>query len=148
MKKDKRKILITKLLRWLGITKPIELSAQERRWIKLLKGHYNQEYHLYSKGRREWPDVLKPMFNEVYGWSAEEHYQDFLNCMFSKLLSIHLKIKDEQSGYERQLENVFFASFYKSISRQEQPIERAISELCSLIQCTIVIKDGVPRFIL
>ncbi len=146
MKKDKKKILKAKLLRWLGITKLIELSEQERRWIKLLKGHYKKEYPY--KGH-EWTDVLKPMFNEVYGWTAEEHYQDFLNCMFNKLLEIHLKIKDEQSGYERQLGCIFSASFYKSISReQEQPIERAISELCGLIQCTTVIENEIPRFIL
>lgn len=146
MKTDKKKIIIAKILRALRFTKLIELSEQERKWIKLLKGHYKTEYP--SKGN-EWTDVLKPMFNEVYGWTAEEHYQDFLTCMFNKLLSIHLKIKDDKSGHDRELNSIFSASFYKSISRaQEQPIERAISELCGLIQLTIVIENGVHRFIL
>lgn len=146
MKKDKTKIFKAKLLRFLGITKPIDLSNQERKWIKLIKGHYENEY-LHTG--HEWTDILKPMFNEVYGWTAEHHYQAFLECMFMKLLEIHLKIKDDKSGHERQLYSIFSASFYKSISRdQELPIERAVSELCGLIQSTKVIENGVPRFII
>ena len=140
------KIIKAKLLRWSGITGRIELSEQERRWIKLIKGHYRVQYPY--KGD-EWTDVLKPMFNEIYGWAAEEYYRDFLNCIFNKLLEIHWKIKDDQSGHERQLLDIFSASFSKTISRrQELPIERAISELCSLIQCTTVIENGVNRFTL
>lgn len=146
MKSDKSKIFKAKLFRWLGVTKPIELSEPERKWIKLIKGHYKNEY--FHTGH-EWTDVLKPMFRQVYGWTAEDHYQDFLSCMFTKLLEIHLKIKDDKSGHERQLYSIFSASFYKSISReQELPIERAVSELCGLIQGTKVIENGVPRFIL
>ena len=134
------------MLRILRIKKPIALSEQERRWIKLLKGHYKTEYPY--KGH-EWTDVLKPMFNEVYGWTAEEYYQDFLRCIFNKLLEIHLKIKDDQSGSNRQLTDIFSAAFYKSISReQELPIERAISQLCGEIQCTTVIENGVHRYYL
>jgi len=89
------------------------------------------------------------MFNEVYGWTAEEYYQDFLRCIFNKLLEIHLKIKDDQSGSNRQLTDIFSAAFYKSISReQELPIERAISQLCGEIQCTTVIENGVHRYYL
>ena len=146
MKKDKKKILKAKLLRWLGVTKPITLSDQERHWIKLLKGHYKDKYP-YKGG--EWTDVLKPMFDEVYGWTAEEYYQDFLSCMFTKLLEIHLKIKSDYSGHEVQLKGIFYASFSKIVGRdQEQPIERAISELCGLIQNTLVIENGVHRFTL
>ena len=43
MKIDK-KIIKSKMLRILRIKKPIALSEQERRWIKLLKGHYKTEY--------------------------------------------------------------------------------------------------------
>lgn len=144
MKKDKNKIIKAKLLRWLGITKPIALTEQDVRWIKLIKGHYKDKYPY--KGN-EWTDFLKPMFNEVYGWTAEEFYQDFLRCMFNRLFEIFLKIKDDKSGYNRQLTDIFSAAFYKSISReQELPIERAISQLCAEIQYTTVIEDGVHRF--
>lgn len=36
----KRKNIINKILRKLRITKPIDLTPQEKDWIKLLKGHY------------------------------------------------------------------------------------------------------------
>ena len=71
-------IIKAKILRWLRITKPIALTEQEVRWIKLIKGHYKKEYP--SKG--EWTENLKTMFDEVYGWSADEYYRDFLNCIF------------------------------------------------------------------
>lgn len=144
----KAKIIKAKILRALRITKPIQLSPQEIKWIKLCKLHYRDDEKYKSKGR-EWTDTLKPMFNEIYGWTAEEHYKDFLHCMFNKLLEIHLKIKYDKSGYERQLELIFHASFYKSFVReQELPIERAISELCGLIQNNLVIENGVHRYYL
>lgn len=142
----KSKEIKAKTLRALGITKPIPLTYQEVRWIKLIKGHYDKDYKYDGV---EWTDLLKPMFNEVYGWTAEEFYQDFLACMFTKLMDIHLKIKEDQSGHNGQLYSIFSAAFFKSVSReQEQPIERAISEVCALIQNTIVFKDGVYRFYL
>jgi len=68
-------------------------------------------------------------------------------CMFNKLLEIHLKIKDDQSGSDLQLRNIFYASFNKQLSRnQEEPIERAIVELCALIQNTLHLRDGVRRY--
>ncbi len=51
--------------------------------------------------------------------------------------------------YEWQLNNIFNASFGRTISReQDLPIERAISELCGLIQCNEVIENGVNRYYL
>lgn len=144
----KAKIIKAKILRALGITKPIQLSPQEVRWIKLLKLHYRDDEKYKHKGK-EWTDILKPMFNEVYGWTAEEYYKDFLQCMFLKLLEIHLKIKYDQSGHENQLKEIFNASFYQSFRReQELPIERAISELCGQIQNNMVIENGVHRYYL
>ena len=90
MKKDKIKIIKAKILRALGITKPIQLSECDVKWIKLCKLHYKNDEKYKYEGR-EWTDALKPMFNEIYGWTAEEHYNDFLSCMFDKLLEIHLK---------------------------------------------------------
>lgn len=142
----KKKEIKAKLLRALGINKPIPLTYQEVRWIKLIKGHYKKEYPYIGD---EWTDLLKPMFNEVYGWTAEEFYHDFLACVFTKLMDIHLKIKDDQSGCNHQLYSIFSAAFHKSISReQELPIERAISEVCAHIQNTRVIENGVHRFYL
>lgn len=141
-----KKVTKAKILRALRITKPIALDKYEIQWIKLCKGHYKDKYPY--KGS-EWTDALKPLFNEIYGWTAEEYYYDFLNCMFLKLLEIHLKIKHDQSGHEHQLKEIFNRAFYKSVARsQELPIERAISELCGLIQCNQVIENGVHRYYL
>lgn len=122
---------------------PIPLTEQEVKWIKLLKGHYKDYYKYRYKGT-EWTDVLKPMFEDIYGYSPDEHYSDFLDCMFSKLLDIHFKISDNN---QTELRGVFNASFYKRISRQQElPIERAISELCGIIQGNIVVDGDTVRY--
>lgn len=146
--KIENKVLKAKLLRALGITKPIQLDKYEIQWIKLCKMHY-KDVEKYKPTGYEWTDILKPLFNEIYGWTAEDHYQDFLNCMFIKLLEIHLKISLDKSGHGRELKEIFNSSFHKGICRdQELPIERAISELCGLIQCNQVILNGVNRYYL
>lgn len=140
--KKQIKIYVNKLLRYLHITKPIFLSKQEQQWILLIKGHYKKEYPYVG----EWTETLKPMFDKVYGWTAGEFYNDYLNCIFGKLLSIHSKIATNYCK-ERELIEIFNASFSKSFSReQELPIERAISKLCGLIQCSLVFENGVNRF--
>lgn len=146
MKPSKYKIAKAKLFRWLKITKPIDLTPEEVRWIKLIKGHYRGKYNYRGN---EWTHVLEPLFESIYGWDPQEHYHDFLQCMFDKLLYIHLKINDDRSGTNLQLREIFYASFEKGVVRdQERPIERAISELCGQIQNTTVIKNGVKRFYL
>lgn len=138
-----KKVIIEKLKRFFGITKPIELSETEKKWVLLCKGHFNDKYPKTGN----WVETLKPMFEEVYGWSANEYYSDYLNCMFGKLLDIFLKIQDDQSGNNHQLRSIFYSSFEKSMVRdQERPIERAIAELCGQIQCTAVINNDVKRF--
>lgn len=124
---------------------PIELTEPEVRWIRLCKGHDWQTYPVQSQ---DWVQRLIPMFNEIYGWTAEEDYAGFLDCIFRKLLDIHLKIKLDESGRESQLQEIFKAAFGHSISRtQKLPIERAIAELCGLIQGNAVQdKDGKPRY--
>ena len=111
----------------------IELDKYEKQWILLCKGHLNDKY----PPRDSWVQTLKPLFLEIYGWDPDEdnNYHDYLNGMFNKLLDIHLKIKFDQSGTNLQLRGIFSAAFYKGISRDEElPIERAIAELCGLIQ--------------
>lgn len=86
---------------------------------------------------------------EIYGWNPDEHnnYRDYLNCLFNKLLEIHLKIIDDKSGTNLQLRGIFEAAFYKGIVREEElPIERAIAELCGLIQNNTVLEDGKNRY--
>jgi len=124
----------------------IELTRTEKDWIKICKGHFKTKYPY--KG--EWTETMKPMFMEVYGWNPDEdnNYLDYLDCLFNKLLEIHLKIVDDQSGTNLQMRGIFEAAFYKGISRdQELPIERAIAELCGLIQCNTVIEsNGEKRY--
>ena len=123
----------------------IQLDQYEKKWIKLAKGHYQKEYPFTGK----WANTLKPLFKEIYGWDPDEdnNYHDYLNCIFNKLLDIHLKISDDKSGTNRQLRGIFESAFYKGISRDEElPIERAISELCGLLQNNIVLEGGESRY--
>ena len=123
----------------------ITLTKYEKQWIKMCKGHFKDKYPYQDS----WVLTLKPLFVEIYGWDPDEdgNYRDYLNCIFNKLLDIHLKIALDQSGTNLQIRGIFEAAFYKSISRTENlPIERAIAELCGLIQNTLYLKDGEPRF--
>ena len=123
----------------------IVLNAMEKDWIKLCKGHFKEKYPWQG----EWTETLKQLFVVVYGWNPDEdnNYHDFLNCMFNKLFDIHLKIQDDQSGTNLQIREIFNAAFHKGLVRnQDLPIERAIAELCGLIQNNTVIEDGKPRY--
>lgn len=143
----KTKILKAKLLRFLKITKPIELSKYEIQWIKFSKFHYKDKYPMTGT----WIESAKDLFIEIYGWNPDEdnNYKDYLNCLFIKLLEIHLKIVSDHSGSNLQLRNIFDAAFYKGISNNaELPIERAICTLFGLIQNNTVIENGVNRYYL
>jgi hypothetical protein len=123
----------------------IQLTNPEKQWIKLCKGHYQSKY----PPQGQWTETMKPLFVKIYGWNPDEdnNYRDYLNCLFNKLLEIHLKIIDDKSGTNMQMRGIFEAAFYKGISRdQELPIERAISELCGIIQNNTVIEDGAHRY--
>ena len=123
----------------------INLSEPEKKWIKLCKGHYKYKYPY--KG--QWTKTMKPLFIEIYGWNPDEdnNYRDYLNCIFNKLLEIHLKIIHDQSGTNLQLRNIFEAAFNKGIySSQELPIERAIHALCGLLHNNLVIENGENRY--
>lgn len=141
------KIIKAKILRFLRIIKPIQLSKYDIQWIKMCKGHYKDKYP--STG--SWAQTLKPLFEEIYGWDPDEdnYYLDYLDGMFNKLLEVYLKIQYDQSGHNVFLKSIFSAAFYKSISREEElPIERAIAKLCCLIQNNLVVEDGVNRYYL
>ena len=137
------KRLKIKLFILLGIIKIIDLTDNEKLWIKLLKFHYRDKYD-YTGG---WLQIMKTPFEEIYGWSANVYYNDYLSCMFEKLFDIYLKIQYDCSGNNVHLKDIVKASFHKSITRdQESTIERVIVELCSKIQNTQVVINGIERF--
>lgn len=125
----------------------IELDKNEKRWILLIKGQLDENEYPY-KGK--FIDIMKKMFFEIYGWNPDEdnNYHDYLRCIFNRLLDIHNKISDDKSSSNNQLKEIFKASFYKGISNDsELPIERAVEELCGIIQGTSVLNsDGTKRF--
>jgi len=124
----------------------IQLSETDKIWIKMCKGHYKDIYPY--KG--SWVKTLQPLFIKQYGWNPKEdkNYNDYLACMFGRLLELQLKICDDKSGNNVQLKEVFSASFNKNPYRYSEAkgIERAIACLCGLIQCNTVIENGVARY--
>jgi len=115
----------------------IQLDKIEKKIIKFCKGHLWKEYPF----RGEWTESFKPLFLEIYGWDPDEddNYHDYLNGLFTKLLDLHLKIQDDRSGHNVQLKTIFEAAFHKGYIRTDDlPIERAISQLCGLIQNNLV----------
>jgi hypothetical protein len=122
----------------------IQLTNAESAIIKLCKGHLKEKYPFTGK----WVDTFKPLFREIYGWDSLNDYHGYLNALFNKLLEIHLKIQDDQSGSNHQLRSIFEAAFYKGIVRDDElPIERAISQLCGLIQSNSVLTEqGDERY--
>jgi len=95
----------------------INLTKIEKDWIKLCKRHFQSKYPFKGK----WMNTLKPLFIKIYGWNPDEdnNYRDYLNCVFNKLLDIHLKIAYDRSGNNNQLRGIFEAAFYKGIVRDE-----------------------------
>jgi hypothetical protein len=141
----KAKVFKAKLLRKLRITKPIELTKYEVQWIKLIKCHYTDKWPM--KGN--WVDNLKPLFKEIYAYDPDDYPNDYRDCMFTKLLDIHLKIQDDESGNNMQIKEIIRASFSESYRRPyPEPIDRVISEICGHIQSNTVIKNGVNRYYL
>lgn len=123
----------------------IELSKTEQQWILMCKGHYQEEYPFTGR----WVNTLKPLFTKIYGYNPDENenYQSYLKCIFEKLFDIYLKIADDHSGCNAQIKEIFDASFYKSFARDDDhPIERAISQLCGLIQCNSVFDNDIKRY--
>lgn len=126
------------------LTTQIALTPTDVKWIKLCKGHYKDKYPYMTT---HWLDALKPLFIEIYQYDPNEHYYEFTNCMFKRLLEITEKIRESDDAYKMQIMQVFDASFEESVFRKYPlPIERAVAELCSIIQNNIVIKDGVDRY--
>ena len=115
----------------------IKLEKSEKKMILFCKGHLKTKYPF----KNNWVSSFKPLFKDIYGWDPNEdnNYHDYLVGLFNKLLDIQLKIEDDRSGDNIQLRGIFSAAFSKGVVRTDDlPIERAISELCGLIQCNTV----------
>ena len=139
------KLLFRRSLRYLCITKAIELSKSDIFWIRLCKLHFREKYPRTGS----WIDNLKLPFEERYGWIPDKHYNDFLDCIYKRLLDLHLKIQLDQSGSNLQLKEIISASFNKTYKWElELPIERVIVALCAQIQSNIVVEDGINRYYL
>lgn len=126
-------------------TQFIVLDNEEREWIKFCKGHYNEKYPINAT---DWITSIKPFFAEKYAWSPDEHYRDYLNCLFLKLFDVYIKIRNDRSGHNADLHDVFNQAFDERSIRRNYKLanERAIAELCGLIQCNTVIENGVERY--
>ena len=123
----------------------IQLSETEKRIILMCKGHYKDIYPY--KGN--WVITLKPLFEEIFGWSPDDFPKDYRYGLFQKLFDTFLKIQYDGSGSNRQLKELFSVAFSKGIVRnQRQSIDRVINELCGLIQYNIVLEEGSkkPRY--
>ena len=121
----------------------IQLSEAEIKLIRITKGYYRKEFPF--KG--SWVVTMKPLFEEIYGWNPNDDITGYKHVLFVKLLDIYLKIQNDGSGSHQELKGIFYASFHKSFSRTERSgIDRAISELCGLLQCNQVIVDDVMRY--
>ena len=92
--------MLKRIVRFLGITKPIHLDRYEKKWIKMCKLHYKDKYSMTES----WVERLKSLFIEIYGYNPDEdnNYNDYLNCIFMRLLNLYLKIADDRSGCNRQ----------------------------------------------
>ncbi len=119
----------------------IHLTDDEKKIIAVTKGHYDYP----QKGN--WTLTLKPLFEEIYGWIPNDDLPSYRSVLFFKLLEIHNKITDDKSGTNIQIRDIFNAVFYRGIRRDfKMPIDRGINELCGLIQCNLVIDNGVSRY--
>lgn len=143
--KHKTIVILTKLLRWLRITKPIQLNDNEIKWILICKHHLKDKY----PSKSNWIETLKKPFEEIYGWNQDDdnNYNGYLECVFIRLFDIYTKIQLDQSGNNIHIKHILVSSFYKGISiDNELPIERAICALCGEISNTLYLLNGVPGY--
>lgn len=125
----------------------IQLTPAEVKWIKLCKNHYQKD--MPKEADKTWLTRLAWMFESQYGWSPEEFRNDFIGCIFNKLLDIWLKIEYDLSGNSNELRELFGAAFGTRIfhDKDTPPIERVINQLCSSIAfTTVILEDGTHRF--
>ena len=120
--------------------KKIELTKSEKELIRLCKGSHRFKKNLSIQ------ELIAKYYDKIYGMSHGD-YKGWKYTVFNKLFTTYMKIRENGSGEDRDIINIFIASFNRSFMRnQHEPIERAIAELYGQIQCTAVRKNGKKRF--
>lgn len=118
----------------------IQLDKYEKLTINLIVGNLQEKYPFTGN----WCNTLKPLFEDIYCWNTGDYHQHLV-VMFDNLLDLYLKIIDDESN--SKLKKIFFSSFSKGIIYdQELPVERAINNICGLIQCVKHSDNGKLRF--
>jgi hypothetical protein len=87
------------------ICQMIKLNKYQKDLIKLIKGHYNNEYPFTG----EWHDTIKPLFEKHYGWNPDEQIHDYLQVLFKKLKETFLLIAEDDYTRNCVIDDVFFA---------------------------------------
>ncbi len=97
----------------------IILSDADKKIIKFCKSNLDSN--------KTFIECLKPLFIEIYGWNPDQdnNYQDYLNCIFRKLLYIYDKI----DKYPK-IDEIFTDTFnFDKNEDTKLPIEAAITSL-------------------
>ena len=90
----------------------IELNQTDRFLVALIKNHFPK----FTEGCKGWNEVMLKGFSAIYLYDFDDSYSNQFH-IFQKL---------------------FKCIFNPHSFRQGKAIEKGISELCGLIQCTIV----------
>lgn len=83
------------------------------------------------------------MFEYLYWYNPDEHYEDYLRVLFDVLYKVYVKICDEPPRNEEIFTKVFGKTF---IWDSDNPVIRGIDCLYGLIRFTEVVVNGVKRF--
>ena len=123
----------------------IQLTESDKVMILICKMNLQEKYPI----KDSIPEKFIPYWIEYYAWDpmTDNNYEDYLNGLFFRMYEVYKKIKDDQSGTDLEMRNLFSALMYKGISNDsEKPILRGINHLHGLIQFTQVVTDDVKRF--
>lgn len=123
----------------------IKLDDIDKKLILLCKGHLEDKYPFNGT----WTNTLVEFYRDHYGLNPDDYPMKFKSCMFYKLLGIQTKLSETEYQRTREIEKIFECAFEKGIIRNDdEPIERAISELCGIIQCASYLDETtkLPRY--
>jgi hypothetical protein len=120
----------------------INISKHEAIWILLCKGWVFKKYPI--KNDMTFMNYIRPYFEEVYGWSADDYENDFLRCVFTVLFDIFMKIRineNNNSDLKRIISKIVFET-----NNNEKVSTRSILAIRSEISMTQVIMNNIKRF--
>ena len=121
----------------------IELTKYERELINICKGRRGE---LDPENKLTVIELFAAFYMKHYALDPNE-YPEWRSVIFNKLFNTYMKIRDWKGPANQDLIEIFTSSFSKGYVRyQDEPVERAMEELYSAIQCTTVLKKGVKRF--